>query len=401
MRQFFFPIVALLALAACSKVSSIEEPGQAVTFEVANYAARTKADNVSLATEFNSFHTYAIYHSTDTQNPNQWFMQDVEVVAQGGQTITKWAPARPYYWPKTGDISFYSYAGTRTPDVYPQPGAETKMVFGKDGATGTDLTINAVPVAAVADGNTTGAAATNSTPADNILVADPAFKFKGNVDDSYGVDAGLNPKTGVPTLFHHMLAKVRFQVILDAQNRDANTTWTATIPAQKMIEVPNQGSLVVTYPAATTSGTAPFTSAVWTLASQSSKGEVLAKATTLEAKGGVRNPAVGADPVNLIAETEYVVIPQAFGDFALHFKFDLKTSYQASTGSPVQDLTETINLEDLYPGLSMKAFAPNANAWNWEANHIYTYTITIKPNEEVLFDPAVVKWEEESYTYTY
>ena len=401
MRQFFFPIVALLALAACSKVSSVEEPGQAVTFEVANYAARTKADNVSLATEFNSFHTYAIYHSTDTQNPNQWFMQDVEVVAQGGQTITKWAPARPYYWPKTGDISFYSYAGTRTPDVYPQPGAETKMVFGKDGATGTDLTINAVPVAAVADGNTTGAAATNSTPADNILVADPAFKFKGNVDDPYGVDKNLNPTTGVPTLFHHMLAKVRFQVILDAQNRDENTTWTATIPAQKMIEVPNQGSLVVTYPAATTSGTAPFTSAVWTLASQSSKGEVLAKATTLEAKGGVRNPAAGADPVNLIAETEYVVIPQAFGDFALHFKFDLKTSYQASTGSPVQDLTETINLEDLYPGLSMKAFAPNANAWNWEANHIYTYTITIKPNEEVLFDPAVVKWEEESYTYTY
>ena len=47
---------------------------------------------------------------------------------------------------------------------------------------------------------------------------------------------------------------------------------------------------------------------------------------------------------------------------------------------------------------TMGMFIPNYNpqkAYYWERNHIYTYTITVKTNGEITFDPAVVDWINE------
>ena len=209
MKKLLIPLAAILALTACSKVvpTTVDAGEREVTFEVANYVASTKAGEKSLAQEFGTFHTFAIFHSTDPANPNQWFFLDEEIFSEGeGGKISKWAPAGSHFWPKTGDISFYSYAGTRQPSEWPQPGKEDDnsriMSFGVNVNAGQDqgfesLIIRGIPevpmtVVDVDPTTTNGAAAgqvvvpnndgvypagTAFLPADNILVADPAYKF--------------------------------------------------------------------------------------------------------------------------------------------------------------------------------------------------------------------------------
>ena len=42
--------------------------------------------------------------------------------------------------------------------------------------------------------------------------------------------------------------------------------------------------------------------------------------------------------------------------------------------------------------ISVDAFNNAVNAWNM--NYKYVYTLTVKPNKTVTFDPAVAEWEE-------
>ena len=444
MKKLFIPLVALLALAACSKVvPTTREAGEReVTFEVANYAASTKAnDPKSLAQEFDSFHTFAIFHSTDPDNPNQWYFEDEEIFAQGdGNNVTKWAPSGPHFWPKTGDISFYSYAGTRQPSQWPEPGKEDDasriMSFGVNLNAGQNqqadfepLVIRGIPevmnVVEVDPTTNTGAdagqivrpdnngaypAGTPILPADNILVADPAYKFQESVADPYGVDA-LNPAKGVPTLFNHMLAKVRFRLVLDATKSDANTTWTLSLlENQQLLSVPNQGSLVVTYSAPKAdefNQTGSLASADWTVVTASSdqnetisKGEMWARPLELVA-GGEGNPATAEGDLLDVPEIEgqtfvreFVVIPQRYDKLEFQFTCILSNVYNGGE-KPEPGVTEMLTIP---ANSTMGMFIPNYNpqkAYYWERNHIYTYTITVKTNGEITFDPAVVDWINE------
>ena len=448
MKKLLIPLVALLALAACSKVvpTAVEAGEQEVIFEVANYAAGTKA-NVSLTEEFGSFYTYAIFHSTDTANPNQWFFEDEEIISQGENgSISKWAPAGPRFWPKTGDISFYSYAGTRHPSQWPEPGKEDDasriMSFGVDVNAGQEVTpgqtadgtgrtdneqagfepliIRGIPevpmnVVEVDPTTNTGAdagqvvrpdnngaypAGTEFLPADNILVADPAFKFQKNLDDSYKVDNvpnGVAP--GVPTLFHHMLAKVRFQLVLDARDSDPDTWWTLSLPEQQnLLFVRNQGSLVVTYSALPGekefNKTGSIASALWTVGEQYEV-PIEARALTLEAQGGKCEPASPENNLIWVPEIEgqsfvreFVVIPgQRFADYDFNFACTLSNVYKGGEKDE-PGVTETLSITDK---LMSEVFPVDKNA-KWEMNHIYTYRITVKTNGEITFDPAVVDW---------
>ena len=443
MKRLLIPFVAVLALSACSKVvpAAEEQDGPAISFQVASYAAGTKADDkppVSLAEEFDRFHTYAIFHATDPDaDANQWFMEDEEVLATGTYpNITKWAPALPYYWPKTGNISFYSYAGTRHPDVWPTPETEESenssimFQFGSTSIDGETIIIRGIPELGKAEadpnagsdaqaGETGADAAPEILPADNILIADRVYRYTGNVA-RYLVDP-ISPPEGVPTLFRHMLAKVRFQVVLDASDCDENTTWTLEVPEQKLLSVNNEGALYVDYPGVEDlynwNQLLPLSDAGvrWqtvTRMENPNYQDITTDGFVLTATGE-RVPAVDAPEEELnnviavplvdrepVCLRECVVIPQWYDHLIFNFHCDLVSTYTNEDGS-TEVIRETLRIPS-NPRITatMGIFTGGARA-RWERNHIYTYRITVKPNGEILFDPAEQSWVTEAFEYIY
>ena len=110
MKKFYIlATVALVASAACTKTEVVDNtPEKAISFQVANYVAQTKANGVYPGDQFK---TYAWFHANAT-DPAQPFMVDETIKFQSNNT---WAADRQYFWPKTGDINFYSYAGAPVP----------------------------------------------------------------------------------------------------------------------------------------------------------------------------------------------------------------------------------------------------------------------------------------------
>ena len=429
-KYIFISAVALFALAACSKVTIGDgiDARREVSFQVANYTASTKA-NVALE-EFDSFNTYAIFHSSDTENPFQWFMEDEKVIAKmNGETISKWVPEHPFYWPKTGNISFYSYTGTRKPTVWPTP-KETgpnAVDIEKEGnvmfqfgapvplpdATSDEpeydmsgqLDIRGIPVPVDPDDPSIG-----YYPADNIMVADPAYQLTvtSNSDgENVKFDQNDPGFTGVPTLFHHMLAKIRFQVVLDASKSTDRTTWTVTIPEQTLLEVPRYGYLKVKYPRIS-SGRVGLTvdQIEWhpfgDLNGEKFVDRIKARSMELTATGPnvteqdtnnliwVPEEPVSedSDVLKPICEREFVVIPRYCELTAFHFGFTMKSEYtdgQTTYTGVTEKVTVSKTMHDL-------------GTDEWLPNHIYTYKIIIKTNGEVLFQPHFVQWEEDTPT---
>lgn len=450
MKKLLIPFVALLALAACSKVNPMaeESEGQTISFQVAGYAAGTKA-NESLAKEFTSFHTYGIFHTYDPdaeREVSQWFMgnedhpEGEEVLATGEYpNVIKWAPVLPYYWPKVGNISFYSYAGTRRPDVWPKPETEipgnVMFRFGSVAADGETIIIRGIPELAKAEADPTtgadaaaqdGAAEGELLPADNILVADVANDFKVS-QNRYRVDE-LDSPAGVPTLFHHMLAKIRFQVVLDASDSDANTTWTVNIPEQPLVQgILNEGALYVDYPEHVGyAESLDYMNYVAPLTNDGVRWERVIRAENpsyqLVATDGLvltacqeRVPAANVtdDAVlnNLIAVPlvnrvpvglrECVVIPQDYTDLPFTFNFELISTYTDPASGKKEVIKEKIHIPESPNNPTTMSIFTGGSAGVWERNHIYTYRIIIKPNGELTFDPAVVDWVPEEGEFIY
>ena len=126
-KYFIIAVAALAASAACSKVETVDTtPDKKIAFEVANYAAQTKADTLSLTNAEDGiyqFHTFA-YQFPTIGSPREFMNDDIfawqdaaqtNKLTSGSSPVKVWATAMDYYWPKTGYINFYSSAGTHTP----------------------------------------------------------------------------------------------------------------------------------------------------------------------------------------------------------------------------------------------------------------------------------------------
>ena len=370
MKKLFIIATAVLATVACSKTEVLNnEPDQAISFQIANYAGQTKAGETSLITEgFNNFKTWAWYTSSTASN--QAFMAPATVTWDPGNT--QWAPSdHVYYWPKTGYINFFSFAGKHLPDAVELNGSSQ----------------------AEAHYTTAITVATN----DNILIADGAYGFFNNDAAQYKLDGVTK---GVPTLFRHMLSRVKFDVKVDASDAtDPLDYWKVTITsASATVTYCNQGTLEVGFPSTptitlgsdnkpTTAGTTlQYTSAVWTPGSTTN---------TLTNSGNIEFEVNGGDTSSveeLIADN--VVMPQTLATtgVTVALTYTLEHKYNGvATVSEVVPIAAT----------SLTAFSPSIATW--APNTIYTYHIIIKPaaDNKILFDPAVEAWAEiATPTYT-
>ena len=180
-KYFILAAVALLALASCAKLTPVQEPDHEISFQVANYT-QTKADDTAANKpgEFSNkdFGTYAWFTNeqgvTDPMMVNEQVAKDEE--SQVWKTVN-----RPFYWPKTGYVDFISYS----PYVADQPESAVnpaKPIISQNSIAWKDYKVGDV----------------------DLMYADKAQKQTSNLETYYN--------SGVPTLFHHALAKVSFKI---------------------------------------------------------------------------------------------------------------------------------------------------------------------------------------------
>ena len=420
-KYFILAVAAVAAMAACTKTEIDQNvvPDQKIAFEVANYAQQTKA-NVALASDdIYSFHTHA-YQFPEIGNPVSFMNVDIlpwhfdgsnrtQVTKPGANetaaTIQSWAPEQDYFWPKTGYINFYSFAGTASPTVAVNNGdnEDWKTVT----FTYTDEVIDA-----------------NS----NILVADAALHYgianaqnaAYNLDNSEG--SGHVTK-GVPTLFRHQLTKIIFDVRARtaADKVSANTSWRVQVlgtytytPANEEVTIKSainpikKGSLLLTNEddvnsaqtkewARTNASEANISG--WVPSSAAADKEEIVFTGTADIASA---PAVLTIPVNAIQATQndnpldpivLVAARSVMPQVTSGVKFTLVYRVQALHGNVIYlDEIRTV-------GISADASLSQliTSVPKWEANKKITYHIIIDPvSEKVTFDPAIEDWEPEN-----
>jgi hypothetical protein len=418
-KYFIIAAVAMVAMASCTKTLTDETAVQndKIAFEVANYAQQTKADVAITNAEDGifSFHTYA-YQFPQIGTPVT-FMSNVEILPwniSGTTTtqvtaanfastnITSWAPEYDYYWPKTGYVNFYSYAGSHTPAVAVNSDSDWKTVT----YTYTDAVIGATS---------------------NILVAKPALHYgvANAATETYDVDnsEGSGHVTkGVPTLFRHQLAKVKFDVrarTTDA-NISANTTWKVQVlgtytytpnggsetTIKSAINPVNKGSLLLTCTDANTSaGTVEWVKtnesaaniSGWVASTAAAdKDELVFTETSADIPAVMTIPAGAIESVDASNNNapydaiEILALRSVLPQVTSGVNITMVYKVQAFHGdSKFMEEIRTVGIDADADLADFTGFITS-----WQANKKITYHIIIDPvSQKVTFDPAVEEYD--------
>ena len=411
MKKLFFFAVAALTLAACSK-NEVFEPvdNTAISFQAVNYLSQTKTDLPSAVKfeDYTSFTTDAWFHPADGGSA-QVFMSGETVSLK--PDVAEWSPARTYFWPKTGYINFFSQAGAPV-------------------ATIADATGTTAQTAATATyGSSSSPVAIDTT--DNAVLASAAYRYsRANWETNtyttitYGSTGHETDVKGVPTLFHHMLAKVRFVVKFDASAGSAKDKWVLQIN-NAHLHYANNGYTVVSMTDPGSTGLAwPWTAneqVGWT----ATAGDANLAAPGLpksQEQAGVDGSTASVNNGRVLFG-DVSVLPQdltaATGtgaklslNYTLTHYYDTQ-DYTANPSGPAiwtSQISETVNLYDddavdnSNPALGAIALTDftSSDYDNWYMNHKYVYTVTIKPDHKITFSPAVIPWVTSNNTgYTY
>ena len=369
-KYLILSISALLALAACSKQEPVDGVQHEISFLTANYLSTKAGGDTQAASpvKFSNadFGVYAWFNGKDV------FMEN-EKVAQVG---TLWKTVdNTFYWPKTGSLDFIAYS----------PYNEGTPAVATDKISWTKYTVSDK----------------------DLMYADKACGQQENINP--GTYNAVSAANGVPTLFHHALARLSFKAkasflsYTNPEEKDAQgnvvvaastTTWEVTLLSAKISGISNTGDLALSLTEdgawEPEGGAKPR---VWKNASGSvSPIELVSDTNGIVLSDKEEAPLyVGEDgkarsffvlPQNLLAATQTLAV-----------KFHIKTTL-ANRQVIEEDYEQTLDLKDIS---SLAA---------WEMNQNIVYTISIKPTSSVdpanagdpsdvtiTFDPAQVDWE--------
>lgn len=354
-KNIIIALAACVALAACTKNElKPVEVNQEITFQAVVNKASTKAmiDGNTYGIG-NTFGTVA-YKVKDATS--ELYIPVSEVKYTAGSPAY-WSTEAPYYWPKDGStLTFYSYS----PFKYSETGTPTAIdvTHTKDGLTFTDYSVK------------------NHQETD-LMVADKKAGQTSNTSN-----AGGSWATGVPTVFHHMLAQIvaiNFQtvenasanpvVVKDYANSHDGTSGHEYVAGDKQFVVTDvffenfseQGTL--------TAGDA------W---SWSSTGTATPSYPWYSKESGTKFINGTCTPRN----DYYLVLPQKFNDESakLHVKYEIHT-YTSTSEHATEKMDVSVPLKNL-----------NAK---WEMNKKYTYTLNIDL-DRIYWDPQVTEWTTDS-----
>lgn len=385
MKKFFLlAAVALVALTACTKVDTpASSNSKKISFEVASYMAQTKAETSLIDEGYQTFNTNAWYHSPS--DGTQYFMQNINI-DWNDAIANQWAPDADYFWPKTGYVNFYSYAGTQAPTTV---GTEGSLVY-------TDKVI---------------------VYTDNILVADAAYGYNANLKTFQKDHSEVE---GVPTLFRHYLAKLAFNVKLattDGKKTATNRFKVEILDAS--VKVSNKGTLTLSSADPETSRDVTTDTPVyqpWTNANSANENVAWVPATWNETAGSetiekiqvvTSSPVAGRDMVqrtlnlgldktaqtetgdDLVLLASRTVMPQVLTDNQV---FYIKYKVYAYHDDNDTDNNETpYSVETLEFSKPLTQFVSTIT--EWDKNTKYVYNVIIDPiASKITFDPAVEEW---------
>ena len=362
----FIAALAIAALASCSK--SVEDGIKSeIVFQVARHKGVTKADPADYKTDYQAvpFGAFAWYKGVSASD-NTTFMTNQKV----SFSDPVWKPeGTTYYWPKSGSIDFICYS------PYTADGVDAPL---------PTITENGISYPAWNVG---------AHPTVDIMYADKITGLTNNTTTYY--------YNGVPTLFHHALAKVSFQIkqsyMSVTSDTGDTTSWEITVSDIILSDILTSGSLNLTL---NPDGT-------WN------------KPSVWDSTGGTKENVdlldsdITLDGTNQGLVSDLMILPQSLTDGQkVTITVTIKTYRDLNDGNgPQLVLTETnIPIEGLLSGGSLDHIGINQNV---------TYTFNITPSlgsttdsdgdgvpddldgdgipdmvpTVVYFDPAVDEWE--------
>lgn len=351
MKKYLF-LAALVGVAFTSCVRNEEfapKTQKEISFEVANYV------HTSRAGAFATTETFAANAwVTDGGTTNQ-LIKDEAVTHQtiGGSNV--WKTANTYYWPLEGTVDFICYYPTTV-----IPTIDYKY-DGTDKLTYTDYTV------------------ANDV---DVMYADKAVRYSANNSATdNGTDFGIVGYgfTGVPTLFHHALAKLNFKV-QNGNYDDGVYYWVVTVKSITANNIHKKGSVTLTHDGNTADASYGDwvlpTDAVWTPSATPERDDY-----TWNTTPGVVLDNATVTPFD--AKTVYVM-PQTLvaGDQTVTVVYTVDQIRKSNSA--------VISSKDYNPTLDL--YSPTLE--HWQMNKDITYTLSFNPKGEmILFAPAVQEWK--------
>ncbi|MBQ6879015.1 MAG: fimbrillin family protein [Bacteroidales bacterium] len=195
-----------------------------------------------------------------------------------------------------------------------------------------------------------------SNPNKDMMVAEMAENMIENQDTYL--------KTGVPTLFNHVLSQIQFKI---KTKEDYSASATFALKSLTMKNVYAEGDYTQGSP------TAFDVANIW---------DGYAKTTDLSVYTNAGFPVTNTSDANALtpaANDYYIMLPQEFTDDTpkLEIVYTITTNY---TGlEVVETVTEEVKLQTVY------------DAWIPGKTHVLTITLAM---DEILWDPATVDWVE-------
>ena len=371
MTRYMLIPLALVAFAACAKVEREEAPATKVTFNVGSYAAQTKADSHGhlslLDEEITSFRSMAFLHANGVSETQAFFGTTGETISWNS-SAKEWAPSHPYYWPKSPNsyINFVSwYDKNAAATAKPSTITETNLAW-----TGRTIAVD-----------------------DNIMYANEAWHYQQNAE-THLLDGVTE---GVPTLFHHALAQVKFQAKARTLTQDGAvsetnpaTTYMVKIKSATLTPYYKKGSLALTNaePAAVPNVVA------WTYNATSAP---LGWTVDTDATAQTMTGAELTLTTNLvpIPGRSSVVLPQSVENMALTLTYEISTSYDGGTSYYSVETPPAVTVPLYRPSSATNAATAFSNTISsWEMNKIYTYNIIIDPvTNVIIYSPTAVAWD--------
>ena len=364
MKKFFLlAAVVGVALTSCVKnegLATVADQNE-ITFEVAKYKASSRVE-VAFPTDI-PFGTYAYYENTLTPGSHSAYIENAEIIYKVADGNGYWAAnGETYFWPTQGHLDFISYAPYNA-----------------------DAKSPAVPKISDTDVQQTLKYETFKVDAANpvdLLYSDKAMQQTANT-----VNYGF---TGVPTLFHHALAKLNIKVKafrLDNKNEspEAVTSWNVVVNKITLNGIYDEGSLTMKTTnvhdqgATTVQWKNTITAVEYDVWSNTSSQITKEWACDQTLTTTARHYGAGTADV---AEN-YFVLPQAMSAAVQKITID----YTITTNAPGG---QTATVEHS----ATKYFVDFPAVPAWEQGKNITYTIDIDPaGDEIHFAPAVVDWE--------
>ena len=355
-KFYLIAAAACAALAARSKneVAPVDVD-QEITFQAVVNKASTKAmiDGNLYATDAPSFGTAAYYNATGTVFPSSSSLYIPESEVNYNNTDKGWTTETPYYWPKNGALTFFSYS---------------------------PWSINA----STTIDETNGIVITNYNVDENqekdVMVADVVTANSNDTEYQ-----STTYKKGVNTVFRHKLAQ-----IVDVTFRTDKNYKLSPIAAGHKVFFINHVKLNNYKQTGTYTSTINVSSTnlgAWTDHSNP-KSYIFYEETTPCGKEFVYDNTNAGTSAKSITNGYLLLLPQTFAD--LDTKFEIKYTIRTySSNENYSDDVVTVEIP-LYNIIASHKI---------EMNKKYTFKFTVGL-DQIYWAPSVVAWDSETFDYT-